>query len=84
MAVMRHHTDIAREFTPGRFDGSLLLFTAADEVQGAPAAELADRWRAHLTGPLTVRDVACGHEEMLGRAAARRIGEVADAALRRS
>ncbi|MFJ5070495.1 amino acid adenylation domain-containing protein [Kitasatospora sp. NPDC088556] len=84
MAVMRHHTDIAREFTPGRFDGSLLLFAAADEVQGAPAAELADRWRAHLTGALTVHDVACGHEEMLGREAAGRIGAVADAALRRS
>ncbi|MFJ9607744.1 amino acid adenylation domain-containing protein [Kitasatospora sp. NPDC101176] len=84
MTVMRHHTDIARDFTPGRFDGSLLLFTAADEVQGAPAAELADRWRAHLTGALTVHEVPCGHEEMLAPAAARRIGTVVDTGLRGS
>ncbi|MBO1417283.1 amino acid adenylation domain-containing protein, partial [Streptomyces sp. FH025] len=83
MTVMRHHTDIAREFTPGLFDGPMLLFVADDEPQGAPGAELADRWREHLDGPLTVHQVPCGHEEMLGKTAAGRIGGITDAALRR-
>ncbi|MFG3226583.1 amino acid adenylation domain-containing protein [Kitasatospora sp. NPDC048194] len=85
MAVMRHHTDIAREFTPGRFDGPLLLFVAEEQPAAAAPADrdgLADRWRPHLTGPLTVHRVPCGHEEMLGRDAAGRIGAITDAALR--
>ncbi|MFJ7151874.1 amino acid adenylation domain-containing protein [Streptomyces sp. NPDC100445] len=81
MTVMRHHTDIAREFTPGRFTGPLTLFVAADG-RPAPTAELAARWRPHLDGPLTVHDIACGHEEMLAGAAVRRIGALTDGALR--
>ncbi|MFF1402156.1 amino acid adenylation domain-containing protein [Streptomyces sp. NPDC058294] len=81
MTVMRHHTDIAREFTPGRFTGPLTLFVAV-HGQPAPTAELAARWRPHLDGPLTVHEIACGHEEMLGGAAVRRIGALTDSALR--
>ncbi|WP_188310147.1 amino acid adenylation domain-containing protein, partial [Streptomyces sp. CBMA123] len=79
MTVMRHHTDIAREFTPGRFDGELLLFVA----DGAGSGLAAERWRPHLGGPLTVHRVPCDHEEMLNREAAGRIGAITDAALRR-
>ncbi|MEV7597960.1 amino acid adenylation domain-containing protein [Kitasatospora sp. NPDC089797] len=105
MAVMRHHTDIAREFTPGRFDGPLLLFVAdeagrsteagrrteagqgagADRGTGAgrSAEEAVARWRPHLDGPVTVHRVPCGHEEMLNKEAAGRIGAITDAVLRR-
>ncbi|MFI9360448.1 amino acid adenylation domain-containing protein [Kitasatospora sp. NPDC053057] len=89
MTVMRHHTDIAREFTPGRFDGPLLLFVAEEQQRGAESVESAglsdpfDRWQAHLDGRLTVHRVPCGHEEMLGKEAAGRIGAITDAALRR-
>ncbi|MGW2774540.1 amino acid adenylation domain-containing protein [Streptomyces olivaceoviridis] len=81
MTVMRHHTDIAREFTPGRFAGPLTLFVAT-HGQPAPTGELAARWRPYVDGPLTVHEVACGHEEMLGGAAVRRIGALTDSALR--
>ncbi|WPO72611.1 non-ribosomal peptide synthetase [Streptomyces sp. KN37] len=80
MAVMRHHTDIAREFSPGRFAGPLTLFVAAGEQQ-APDAALPQRWLPHLEGPLTVHEVPCGHEEMLTPRAARHIGALVDAAL---
>ncbi|MFJ4190377.1 amino acid adenylation domain-containing protein [Kitasatospora sp. NPDC089509] len=85
MTVMRHHTDIAREFTPGRFDGPLLLFVAAgDGGSGTESAERAvERWRPHLDGPVTVHRIPCGHEEMLNAEAAGRIGAITDAALRR-
>ncbi|MFF2078108.1 amino acid adenylation domain-containing protein [Kitasatospora sp. NPDC058162] len=98
MVVMRHHTDIAREFTPGRFDGPLLLFVAtgaagATDAEGgedgagaeavADAAVAVDRWKPYLGGPLTVHRVPCDHEEMLGKEAAGRIGVLTDAALRR-
>ncbi|MGW2465108.1 amino acid adenylation domain-containing protein [Streptomyces sp. NPDC001761] len=79
--VMRHHTDIAREFTPGRFAGPLTLFVAAHGQQ-APTGELAARWRPHLDGPLTVHEIPCGHEEMLGGTAVERIGALTDGALR--
>ncbi|MFF4399817.1 amino acid adenylation domain-containing protein [Streptomyces sp. NPDC001480] len=72
MAVMRHHTDIARRFTPRRFAGPLTLCVAAHEERTGRAG-LAERWRPHLEGELTVHQVPCGHEEMLGRDAARRI-----------
>ena len=80
MGVMRHHTDIAREFTPGRFTGALTLFVAADG-QPSPSAALAQRWLPHVDGPLAVHEVPCGHEEMLSAEAARHIGAVTDAAL---
>ncbi|POX57919.1 non-ribosomal peptide synthetase [Streptomyces sp. Ru62] len=81
MTVMRHHTDIAREFTPGRFTGPLTLFVAT-HGQPAPTGELAARWRPYLDGPLTVHEIDCGHEEMLGGTAVRRIGALTDSALR--
>ncbi|MGQ4383093.1 amino acid adenylation domain-containing protein [Streptomyces sp. SAS_270] len=80
MGVMRHHTDIAREFTPGRFTGALTLFVAADG-RPAPTADLARRWLEHVDGPLTVHEVPCGHEEMLSADAARHIGALTNAAL---
>ncbi|MEU6664498.1 amino acid adenylation domain-containing protein [Streptomyces sp. NPDC046727] len=83
MTVMRHHTDIARAFTPGRFAGPLTLFVAT-RGQAAPTGELAGRWRPHLDGPLTVHEIDCDHEEMLGGTAVARIGALTDRALRES
>ncbi|GCD94163.1 amino acid adenylation domain-containing protein [Embleya hyalina] len=83
-AIMRRHIDMAREFTPGRFTGPLTLFVAAGEHRDTPVAELVDRWRPHLDGPLTVHEVPCDHEEMLSPEAARRIGAFTDAALNRA
>lgn len=80
MAVMRHHTDIAREFTPGHFTGPLTLFVATGEQAGANA-DLTRRWLPHVGGPLAVHEVPCGHEEMLTAGAARHIGVLTDAAL---
>ncbi|RFU87377.1 non-ribosomal peptide synthetase [Streptomyces triticagri] len=78
MTVMRHHTDLAHAFTPGRFDGALTLFAATGDR--APG-ELPARWRPHLGGRLTVHEVPYGHEQLLGPEAARLIGEAVDAAL---
>ncbi|WP_405583998.1 amino acid adenylation domain-containing protein [Streptomyces sp. NBC_01092] len=75
MAVMRHHTDIARVFTPGRFQGDLMLFVATAEP---------NRWRPYVDGEVVVHEVPCGHEEMLTGEAARQIGTLTDRALRRT
>ncbi|WP_420076537.1 amino acid adenylation domain-containing protein [Streptomyces sp. JL3001] len=83
MTVMRHHTDIARRFTPDRYTGELTLFVAADEPD-APAGDPAARWRPYVDGAVVVHDVPCGHEEMLSGDAARRIGALTDRALRRT
>ncbi len=81
MDVMRHHTDIAWEFTPGRFEGGLTLFAATGD---RPSCDLPARWAAHIGGPLDVHEVPCGHEQMLGPAAARIVGAATEAALRRA
>ncbi|GGX17208.1 non-ribosomal peptide synthetase [Streptomyces chartreusis] len=83
MTVMRHHTDIARRFTPGRYTGELTLFVAAAEPD-APAGDPAARWRPYVDGAVVVHDVPCGHEEMLSGDAARHIGALTDRALRRT
>ncbi|WP_344409265.1 amino acid adenylation domain-containing protein [Streptomyces viridochromogenes] len=83
MTVMRHHTGIARHFTPGRFDGPLTLFVAADEPD-APVADPAARWEPYVDGPVVVHEVGCGHEEMLSGEAARLIGTLTERALRRT
>ncbi|MGW5474894.1 amino acid adenylation domain-containing protein [Streptomyces chartreusis] len=83
MTVMRHHTDIARRFTPDRYTGELTLFVAAAEPD-TPAGDPAARWRPYVDGAVVVHDVPCGHEEMLSGEAARRIGELTDRALRRT
>ncbi|MFF8725425.1 amino acid adenylation domain-containing protein [Streptomyces sp. NPDC015171] len=81
MTVMRHHTDIAREFTPGRFAGPLTLFVAT-RGQAAPTGELAGRWLPYVDGAPAVHEIACDHEEMLGGDAVRRIGALVEGALR--
>ncbi|MFG2746431.1 amino acid adenylation domain-containing protein [Streptomyces chartreusis] len=81
MTVMRHHTDIARRFTPGRYTGELTLFVAAAEPN-ARAGDPAARWRPYVDGAVVVHDVPCGHEEMLSGEAARHIGALTDRALR--
>ncbi|MGW4755486.1 amino acid adenylation domain-containing protein [Streptomyces chartreusis] len=83
MTVMRHHTDIARRFTPDRYTGGLTLFVAADEPN-APTGDPAARWRPYVDGAVVVHDVPCGHEEMLSGDAARHIGALTDRALRRT
>ncbi|WCD97564.1 amino acid adenylation domain-containing protein [Streptomyces sp. HUAS 31] len=83
MTVMRHHTDIARRFTPDRYTGELTLFVAADEPN-APTGDPAARWRPYVDGAVVVHDVPCGHEEMLSGDAARHIGALTDRALRRT
>ncbi|MFE4576973.1 amino acid adenylation domain-containing protein [Streptomyces chartreusis] len=83
MTVMRHHTDIARRFTPDRYTGELTLFVAAAEPD-APAGDPAARWRPYVDGAVVVHDVPCGHEEMLSGDAARHIGALTDRALRRT
>ncbi|WP_435208188.1 amino acid adenylation domain-containing protein [Streptomyces sp. bgisy034] len=83
MAVMRHHTDIARRFTPGRYTGELTLFVASAEPD-APTGDPAARWRPYVDGAVVVHDVPCGHEEMLSGEAARHIGALTDRALRRT
>ncbi len=61
-------------FTPGRFGGDLLLYTAG------PSA-LADDWRPYIGGRIATHEIATTHHRMMRPSALDRIGPVLAAAL---
>ncbi|QNP68638.1 amino acid adenylation domain-containing protein [Streptomyces roseirectus] len=67
------------EFTATRFDGDLLLFSAAADPHAVPGRH-AD-WQPHVTGRVEHHDVPCAHGEMTSPAALARIGPVLAARL---
>ncbi|MFD5086391.1 non-ribosomal peptide synthase/polyketide synthase [Kitasatospora sp. NPDC058406] len=74
--------DLASRFTPRRFDGDLLFFTAtADKSADDPTAH---DWAAHITGTVHDHPVDCEHGAMTRPQPIGRIGSVLAAELRRT
>ncbi|MFJ9695062.1 amino acid adenylation domain-containing protein [Kitasatospora sp. NPDC101183] len=73
---------LASRFTPRRFDGDLLFFTAtADKTAEDPTAQ---DWAAHITGTVHDHPVDCEHGAMTRPQPIGRIGAVLAAELRRT
>ncbi|MEU3859275.1 amino acid adenylation domain-containing protein [Streptomyces sp. NPDC028722] len=73
-ATVRYSSRLRDRFTPGRFGGDLLLYTAG------PSA-LADDWRPHIGGRITTHEIATTHLRMMRPVALTQIGPVLAAAL---
>ncbi|MFC7813261.1 amino acid adenylation domain-containing protein [Streptomyces sp. NPDC057367] len=73
-AAVRHSGRMRVRFTPGRFDGDLLLYTAGPNA-------LADEWRPHIGGRITTHEIATTHLRMMRPSALNQIGPVLAAAL---
>ena len=56
-----HHARLAQDFRPGRFEGDLLLFFAA-ESQTQP--QLSETWAAYAAGRIEAHGIDCGHRDM--------------------
>ncbi|MFD0277727.1 amino acid adenylation domain-containing protein [Kitasatospora sp. NPDC127111] len=76
------NADLMGEFTPRRFDGDLLFFTAtADKTSDDPTAR---DWAAHVTGTVHDHPVDCEHGAMTRPQPIALIGAVLAAELRRT
>ncbi|WP_185845808.1 non-ribosomal peptide synthetase [Kibdelosporangium aridum] len=73
-AVARQTIARMQSFRSGTFGGPVLLFEAT-ESRGA-GLDAAERWAAHLSGPVEVHPVRTSHEQITGPAAAQLIGPV--------
>ncbi|GLZ37989.1 non-ribosomal peptide synthetase [Actinokineospora sp. NBRC 105648] len=69
-----NHARLMDRFTPGNFDGDLLLFTA--EGSHTPDGPPADRWLPHVTGAVRTHEIAAGHLRMTDPAPLAAIAEV--------
>ncbi|MEV4515489.1 amino acid adenylation domain-containing protein [Dactylosporangium sp. NPDC049525] len=73
-AVATHGMRAARTFTPGRYDGDVVFFDAAQDR--APGAPDASSWRPYVTGRIDVHRLDCTHFTMLEGAAVRTVAGV--------
>ncbi|WP_371788569.1 amino acid adenylation domain-containing protein [Streptomyces griseoaurantiacus] len=63
--VFRNNMDLMEKFTPRRFDGDLLLFTATLGKTDEERARLTpEAWRPHVGGSVENHDVAVAHDDM--------------------
>ncbi|MEU0126383.1 amino acid adenylation domain-containing protein [Streptomyces sp. NPDC006289] len=71
---------LMRAYTPRRFHGPVLFFTA---TEGRPRDTFAlDLWTPYVDGHIENHDVACAHAQMMAPAAREQIGTTVSAALR--
>jgi thioesterase domain-containing protein len=56
-----NHARLMGRFTPRRFDGDLLLFTAEGNRPDGPPV---DRWLPHVAGAVKTHEIAAGHLRM--------------------
>ncbi|WFB09234.1 amino acid adenylation domain-containing protein [Streptomyces sp. LX-29] len=65
--ILRNDMELMRKFTPDRFRGDLLLFTAEERVRGyrRDPAHVPEAWREYTDGAVTVHHVHAQHYEML-------------------
>ncbi|MGW0937730.1 amino acid adenylation domain-containing protein [Streptomyces sp. NPDC002666] len=70
---------LMRKYTPRRFDGPALFFTA---TEGRPADTFGlELWAPYITGPIENHDVACAHAQMMQPDARAQIGTTLATAL---
>ncbi|HEY2498363.1 MAG TPA: amino acid adenylation domain-containing protein, partial [Candidatus Angelobacter sp.] len=60
-------------FTPGRFEGDVLLFRA---ILDQPAFRSTERWSQHVSGQIKVHQIACRHTDMTSHMAVSQIGRI--------
>ncbi|WP_229892769.1 thioesterase domain-containing protein, partial [Streptomyces tendae] len=72
---------LMREFTPGKFHGELVFFSASAEQTADTRA--ADVWEEYVVGPISVEEIDCTHGEMTQPPALAAIGRLLSAELRR-
>ncbi|MFB6438443.1 condensation domain-containing protein [Streptomyces sp. NPDC056411] len=58
--VQTNNVNLLNAHRPGRFDGDVVFFTAAEDDIGT-----VDEWRPHVTGRLHNHDVPCLHKDMM-------------------
>ncbi len=73
------HTRVGPGHELGRFRGDAVLFVATEgKTADSPTPPL---WRPHITGHLTIHEIACEHNQMATPAALAEVGRVLTAAL---
>ncbi|MGI9001448.1 MAG: alpha/beta fold hydrolase, partial [Pseudonocardia sp.] len=72
--VTINNAHLAQGFRPGRFDGNLLLFSAALDELGAPFTPRL--WTPYITGEIENHAIDCRHHDMLQPMPVTRIGQV--------
>jgi thioesterase domain-containing protein len=60
--ISRNNSQLSARHQPGTFHGQALLLTAARNTSGPHQA--AERWRPHITGPITTVPLPCAHRDM--------------------
>jgi nonribosomal peptide synthetase DhbF len=70
--VMKESSRLAGNFSPQRFDGDMLLFTAMKD-NGSPPT---DSWKSYVGGRLVVHQIDCQHIQMMRSDALAKIGSV--------
>jgi thioesterase domain-containing protein len=70
--VMKESSRLAGNFSPQRFDGDMLLFTAMKD-NGSPPT---DSWKSYVGGKLVVHQIDCQHIQMMRPDALAKIGSV--------
>ncbi|KUJ41274.1 hypothetical protein ACZ90_68030 [Streptomyces albus subsp. albus] len=79
MRTFQHTSELACAYTPGRFHGDVLFFTAARDRE--PDAPTADAWQAYVTGTVVDRQVDSRHDDLLHPAPLTEISAAVAAAL---
>ncbi|MFG1839304.1 amino acid adenylation domain-containing protein [Micromonospora sp. NPDC049175] len=64
LATIRHHGALGAAFTPGRYDGPLLL-VAAEADEPASRGPVDGLWAPHVTGAIRVLPVAARHDDLM-------------------
>jgi thioesterase domain-containing protein len=80
LAVVHNLNVIRAQFSPSRFEGDVLLFTAAHEAPRA--TPIAQSWLPHVTGRTIEHRIACDHLTMMTARPAADIGRIITATLR--
>ncbi|WP_250283743.1 alpha/beta fold hydrolase, partial [Frankia sp. CiP1_Cm_nod2] len=81
--VSNNNVRLLRGFTPGRFDGDLLLFTAAQPAPDSPPDDhpTPRAWQPYVDGMITIHAIASTHHHMMRPEALAQLGPILAAAL---
>jgi amino acid adenylation domain-containing protein len=58
--IYNNNARLGNSFIPETFDGDLLLFVAVGDEPAPPT----DAWRPYVRGQITIRQIACRHQDM--------------------